>query len=288
MNPLNDFMKNARGLTKNPLGIIGLFISLIYGFECLVLSKSISNLNSPVERIPLIWFIIIFPIVILGAFLYLVVNHHEKLYAPSDFRDDNAFIETMSGKKIKEKQEKEAELLSSAEEEEDLTTNKIPEPKIKEEPVNQEKTEATKETPKLDKQEIAIRFANSEKWAIKELELKYNIPFRTNQRIVTNNMKLELDAYGQNSSKVIIAEVKYWHSHRSVKPLLLSIQEFVLKIDRFKRGFSNKKVELAIVIVFDEIRKTNVDRITEFISELGKDVSVEFKQYSQLESDYKE
>ena len=114
MNPLSDFIKNTKGLTKNPLGIIGLFISLIYGFACLVLSTSISNLDSANERIPLIWFIIIFPLIILGAFLFLVVNHHEKLYAPSDFRDDGSFIETMQNRRINEKKDEEINLLVEA------------------------------------------------------------------------------------------------------------------------------------------------------------------------------
>lgn len=282
MNPINDFMTNAKGLTKNPLGIIGLFISLIYGFACLVLSTSISNLNSPDERIPLIWFIICFPLIILGAFIYLVVKHHEKLYAPSDFRDDNSFIETMSRKKIREKQEKEAELLNSAKEENDIDE------KDKEKANGEEPKNVIVSNLSLDKSEITKRFANSEKWAVKELELKYKIPFKTNQRLVSGNIRLELDALGRDTSKVVIAEVKYWHSQRSIKPLLLSIQEFVLKMERFKRVFINKKIELVIVIVFDEITKSNLNIINGFIDELNYDVRIEYRQYSQLEQDYKE
>ena len=91
-------MKNAKVLTRNPLGIIALFVSLIYGFACLVLSASISNLTLPNERLPLIWFIILFPLVILGGFIFLVVKHHEKLYAPSDYADENTFAKTFSSK----------------------------------------------------------------------------------------------------------------------------------------------------------------------------------------------
>jgi len=91
-------MHKAKGLTRNPLGIIALFISLIYGFACLVLSTSISNLTSQFERLPLIWFIILFPIVILGGFIFLVIRHHEKLYAPSDYSDEQIFTKTFSSK----------------------------------------------------------------------------------------------------------------------------------------------------------------------------------------------
>jgi len=98
-NPLNDFVAKTKGLTRNPLGIIALFISLIYGSACLVLSTSVNNLNGPNERLPLIWFIILFPILILIAFTFLVIKHHQKLYAPSDFKDEKNFVNAFLGNK---------------------------------------------------------------------------------------------------------------------------------------------------------------------------------------------
>jgi len=94
-----DFINNAKGLAKNPLGIIALFISLIYGFACLVLSTSISNLTEVEERLPLIWFIILFPIIILIGFIFLVTKHHQKLYSPSDYGNPESFLKTIDSSK---------------------------------------------------------------------------------------------------------------------------------------------------------------------------------------------
>jgi hypothetical protein len=91
---LNSFIENAKGLARNPLGIIALFISLIYGFACLVLGFNLSNLSNLKEMVSLIWFIIIFPFFILGVFTYLVVCHHKKLYGPSDYKDEQNFVST--------------------------------------------------------------------------------------------------------------------------------------------------------------------------------------------------
>ena len=91
---MNDFMINAKGLAKNPLGIIALFISLIYGFASLVLGFAADSLKDN-ERIIFIWFLVTFPIIVLGVFVYLVVLHHKKLYSPTDFRDDKSFLETI-------------------------------------------------------------------------------------------------------------------------------------------------------------------------------------------------
>jgi hypothetical protein len=92
MSSILDFIDKTKGLTRNPLSIIALFVSLIYGFACLVLSTSLNNLSGQEERLPLIWFTIVFPIIILAAFVYLVIKHHHKLYGPSDYKDESNFI----------------------------------------------------------------------------------------------------------------------------------------------------------------------------------------------------
>lgn len=89
--PIKDFGSTAQGLAKNPLGIIALFIVLIYGFACLVVGAS-SNLAAA-ERSPIIWFMVIFPIIVLAVFGWLVSRHHTKLYAPSDYKDESHFLE---------------------------------------------------------------------------------------------------------------------------------------------------------------------------------------------------
>jgi len=99
MEKMSNFLDKAKGYAKNPLGIIALFISLIYGFACLVLSTSINNFTGPAERLPLIWFVILFPVLILIGFIYLVIFHHGKLYAPSDFKDEENFINVYMGNK---------------------------------------------------------------------------------------------------------------------------------------------------------------------------------------------
>jgi len=84
-----DMVSAAKGLTRNPLGIIGLFIVLVYGFASVVTTLSGSFL--PAERLILVLFIAIFPVLVLAVFAWLVSQHHRKLYAPSDFRNEENF-----------------------------------------------------------------------------------------------------------------------------------------------------------------------------------------------------
>lgn len=83
------FAETAIGFTKSPLGIIALFIVLVYGFASLVVGFG----NGLSEHIfPLIYFMVFFPVIVFVGFLWLVAKHHNKLYGPSDFKDEDNFL----------------------------------------------------------------------------------------------------------------------------------------------------------------------------------------------------
>ena len=92
---METFSSAAQKLSRNPLGIIALFIVLVYGIAALVLGLASRDLSAA-ERVPLIWFLVGFPFVVLFVFAWLVSRHHTKLYSPADFRDDEAFIRVLS------------------------------------------------------------------------------------------------------------------------------------------------------------------------------------------------
>ena len=86
-------MKELEGsvnkLSKNPLGILALLIVLVYGIAGIVAS---SNVFSNDDLTVLVWFLVLFPVIVLVALIYLVRSHHDKLYAPSDFTDEGNFV----------------------------------------------------------------------------------------------------------------------------------------------------------------------------------------------------
>ena len=91
MNPeIKSFGSMATGLARNPLGIIALFIVLIYGFASLV--AGFAGGYGSAERLPLIYFLISFPILVLAVFTWLVSQHSSKLFAPSDFKNEDNYV----------------------------------------------------------------------------------------------------------------------------------------------------------------------------------------------------
>lgn len=89
-DPLKSFGGIATGLARNPLGIIALFIVLVYGFASLV--TAFGQALTPAERLPLIYFMVIFPVLVLGVFAWLVARHSSDLFAPSDFKDQADYV----------------------------------------------------------------------------------------------------------------------------------------------------------------------------------------------------
>ncbi|MBI0439894.1 hypothetical protein F7100_16935, partial [Dickeya dianthicola] len=55
----DKFAESAKGFTKSPLGIIALFIVLVYGFASLVVGLGSGLLE---HVVPLIYFMVFFPV----------------------------------------------------------------------------------------------------------------------------------------------------------------------------------------------------------------------------------
>lgn len=286
-------MNNNKSLTKNPLGIIALFVSLIYGFACLVLSSSINNLVCSCERLPLIYFIIIFPIIILIAFLYLVVKHHTKLYAPSDFRNDDSFIQVYEKSGNGMKLINEILELNNAAQSTEIETSIQPEPGEK--PSTENKTVEYGQKPQETYSTLAEKidaifiekYKQAEEWAINDLSLKYKIQFKQNVALTINDKIIELDGYGFDSENTYVIEAKYWESNKSVQKLLLSLQEFLNRNKFIETNFKSKSnFKFIFAIVFDKINEQSKNKIIEFFNHRKDSISIEFFEYQTLHNSY--
>lgn len=90
-DPIRSFGEIAKSLTSGPLGIIALFIVLVYGFAALVTINT--EAFTAIERLPLIYFLILFPVIVLGVFTWLVSKYSDNLFGPGDFKDEGHFME---------------------------------------------------------------------------------------------------------------------------------------------------------------------------------------------------
>ena len=259
MNPVSDFMDKAKSLKKNPLGIIALFISMIYGFACLVLSTSINNIHGPQERLPLIWFLIGYPILILIAFIYLVVFHHEKLYAPSDFKDESNFIMIMDRKKRKKRIQNEVDAIKE-EINEDKTTDSTT------------KGLEFKTTNLIAENEKTIenKYLTAERFALSAFGKDRNLQVKRQYKIVGPNKKsLEFDGVAYGNGKLYGLDVKLTR-HRYLSKILR--QRLIDDIKYYTSNNTELNIDLVFIIVTES---DNYESLERELQELIADQQVE-------------
>lgn len=109
-NLFETYTNTSKSLSRNPLGIIALFIVLVYGIAALVFGLSGAQLSEP-QKWPLIWFLVLFPVLVLLLFGWLVSSHHTKLYSPNDFPNEDGFFQALSPEARSKKLEREAKEL---------------------------------------------------------------------------------------------------------------------------------------------------------------------------------
>lgn len=204
---MKAFITGAKGLASNPLGIIALFISLIYGFACLVVVGGSTNLTDDLLTV-LVWFLVLFPCLILVSFLFLVVFHHQKLYAPSDYRDESNFFVSMSTEKRKKKLEEEFEDSVNVNNEDETSTVRK-DIKI-EKPDNAGFKMHAPEVMIQDKKDYAL----FEELAIKKLESEYNTTINRHVQMYIGNNVLEVDGLFYVKNRTNLIEVKYAKGNR--------------------------------------------------------------------------
>lgn len=262
-----EFTKKAKEFSRNPLGIIALFIVLVYGIAGLVLSISGPNLQAG-ERLPLIWFLVIFPVIVLAAFYRLVTHHHVKLYAPQDFPDKEGFFRALSPPEQKQKlDEKEQDVeieLSYGESDKILTTQK----------------QTTTTLKFLTRANIVL----AEDLALREIESEFGGPL---YRQVTIAQQFPVDGLLTHGSKMIIVEVKY------VRKSLMSLRRTVGRLgDRFRTilhsVFPPSSFILAVVAedILEDHRQSEIQHIEKLLSSLDLPIQLRIYDFNVLKQKY--
>jgi len=187
---IKDFVSAARSLTKNPLGVIGLFIVLVYGFACLVVGLGGESLK-PSEKLPIVWFIVVFPLIILCAFYRLVTKHHKKLYAPSDFTDERLFFSTQDEEMRKKRLEEEASNIQTMEVDTVLTEEVLP---SQQRPLS----------------EIKSRYSEAERLAFLAIEEKLGQSIQKYVSVQVDGRSEEFDGLLRTQDTTHLIEIKYF------------------------------------------------------------------------------
>lgn len=216
-----EFLKGVKDFARNPLGIVALFISLIYGFASLLLGASADKLES-LERWPLLVFIVTFPFAVLFVFYKLVTEHHGKLYSPSDYKNDDSFLRTLTPEEKEEKLENDAKEATG-----DVFIDK---------PSSSHKASFS---------ETKSRIKQAEKYVIDLLSKELGVTPDVDVQISTEKYAFDA-AYVKPHINATILEVKYYSTPRITSK---AIQEFVYRAKLTSEYMSiDTKFILALVL----------------------------------------
>lgn len=269
MDTPNTFYESAQRLSRNPLGIIALFIALVYAIAGLILGVSTRDLTEN-QVTMLVLFLVLFPIVVLWVFKELVVNHHSKLYSPGDYRSDEAFLGTVIPMTVEERE------LKIALEQEELI-----------EPQEPQSTATPKEGVAAETQKPPLTVREIEYLAIRHLSDKLQVPIQEQVKLVdaTGSASMLFDGYFSYNGKKCVVEVLYADTTKQLRIALRKAASIVQRFSTLQLG----DVKLYIVHVVstsqtdgDEIKISDLLRSSERADKLGVDLKVEFYNVEEI------
>ncbi|WP_394226076.1 hypothetical protein [Pseudoalteromonas spongiae] len=249
---IKGFGQTAEKLSGNPLGIIALFIVLLYGIAGLVLSSS-ANFLTPEERLPLIWLLVIFPFLVLVVFAWLVSQHHTKLYAPKDFVSDEAFLRALTPT---EKQVKQQEEIAKFEEDSSSSSS----------------MNFTVTAPRNIRKPAGVMYdyGLAEDLAIAHLKSTQNLNILQDQEIRRGDQRIQVDGLAVSENMLTAFEVQLMKGEYINKNLRNRMADIAYKAMQLAAFSKNSKAKLVYVAVVDglsqEIEEKISNRFQEFSS----------------------
>ncbi|OEE76633.1 hypothetical protein [Vibrio genomosp. F6] len=251
-----DFTKTTKDFARNPLGIVALFISLIYGFASLLLGTAADKLES-FERWPLLIFIVVFPFSVLWVFYKLVTEHHGKLYSPGDYKNDRSFLSTLTP------EEQENKLRVNVQEASGGLTVKAG---------NSSRTDS----------KLRDRIVNAEKYITEKISTELGIEAEANIKVSKEKYTFDA-AYVVPGQKATFLDVKYY-SHPTI--VFKSVEEFLYRA-KLTQSFMSIKTKFILALAFDK-KNTNFDSFVDVwkssISEQDLDIEIRVFDSNEIEA----
>ncbi|MGI8316270.1 hypothetical protein [Halobacillus mangrovi] len=274
MKKIIHFIEQAAYMTKNPLGIIGLFISFIYAVSALVLTLSEQWLTLN-QTWALVWFIVLFPILILIAFLYLVINHHQKLYSPSDYRDESNFFRPLNPEEQNEKFEKEAQHLFPVNE--SVINDSIMNKKGDGPPSTQHEAENLNQALMNHLFNASNFYFLIEESVLRALESDMDITIRRQMALETAKERVNFSGVAFQPDELIGVEIKYAPTGRIEEDQIESLVKMIETVIEFNRD--RRPIHFILSFVSDQPFKNEKETKLEIYERLHGIALVHFKFY---------
>lgn len=274
---LNNMKENT--IIKNPLTVISIFAGLAE-----VAGTAVLPFVSEANQNTYIWFLIIFPILLVVLF-FITLNFNPKvLYAPSDFRDENNYMDLFRPSSTVERKEKlDEEIKETTIEEESKKVSKD----IRELSLSREKGlfnyydqnyifKVLTENPRS-------RYILAESLVIERLSQELQLPAR--REVALKNSRFIFDAVFEDKRGPVLVEVKYISNkrayHHVIKQTLMRLKDAIVNMPDSMR--QNAKLILAIAHeLHPDEAKLMKSKMKEMLSDFPIPVEIKLYQLAEL------
>lgn len=278
------------GHIKNPLTVIAIFaaISEISGTTVLPFIE-------PDNQGIYVWFLMLFPIFLVGIFFLTLNFNHRVLYAPSDYKDEKHFVNPYGkaspdeqGKKLREEVEEiEAEDTT-------VNTNSETEPEKTKSDIGSGKEEILQavEINAARHRQLMADVTLTEKLAVNKISKELGLDFKTDVRLDLPEVRglAVYDALAINDNEIHAVEVKLFKAkHVDPSRFARVLEQSELATQHFK-GFDPKNFILHIFAVMDspeaEINRLKHD-LDAFVNRYKVKVKIHITTLNDLQNEYK-
>lgn len=279
------------GHIKNPLTVIAIFAAIAEISGTTVL-PFIESENQEIY----IWFLMLFPVFLVGIFFLTLNFNHKVLYAPSDYKNEDNFLKSFGKATTQEKEDKLREEIEEAEGN-SPTEEGVAEPEASDASAQEPSSSSTPPqrttsfafNPEHHSSLIA-NVSLAEKLSIMKLSKDMGLEFKTDVRFETpSSRKIIFDGLALDKNKIHAVEVKLFRrEHINPSRLDKVLLEAELMSSHFK-GIDSKELIIHFMAVVDnpEVDISSVkERLTRYLDRYNVNVKLHVVTLDELKNEY--
>lgn len=279
------------GHIKNPLTVIAIFAAIAEISGTTVL-PFIESENQGIY----IWFLMLFPVFLVGIFFVTLNFNHKVLYAPSDYKNEDNFLKSFGKATTQEKEEKLREEVEEAEGTpsiEERVSESVDNDTVSQEDSNTSAPPRHATSFASNSERHASLMANlslAEKLSVMKLSKDMGLEFRSDVRFETpSGRKIIFDALALDKDKIHAVEVKLFRNEH-VNPLRFDkvLLESELMASQLN-GIDSKELVVHFMAVIDnpEVDVSMVkNRLARYIDRYNVNVKLHVVTLDDLKNEY--
>jgi len=263
------------GPIKNPLTIIAIFAGIAEISGTIILPL----LSAQIQE-TYVWFLILFPCLLVMLFFAVLLIKPYVLYAPSDYKDDKSFTDFFKDEPVNRRMEK------LAEETNEVETTVTPQKSNQESVVD--KTSKIPLTV-IHERDIRAKIILSEEFAISKLSKDIGVEFKRNLTL-KDDPNIRFDAIGFSSGFVHVVEVKFSSGKMLSEKTLLNSFDKVQSVLRIspKSVKDNLQYIFAVIVDTNDVSQlSNIkEQITIFSRKYDFRINIHVYSFNELEKEF--